>query len=118
MLTGLLAYGGLFVVALLSATILPLQSEAVLTGLLLSEDYTPWLLVLVASVGNVLGSVINWWLGFYFARFEGRRWFPIQRPALARATHWYERYGKWSLLLSWVPIVGDQIGRASCRERV
>ena len=61
-MTDLAAYAGLFLSALAAATILPMQSEAVLVGLLLA-DYSPWLLVTVASVGNVLGAAINWLLG-------------------------------------------------------
>ncbi len=101
-------YAGLFLAALAAATILPMQSEAVLVGLLLS-GYTPWLLLTVASVGNVLGSVINWLLGRSIERFRDRPWFPARGAQLDRAQRWYRRYGKWSLLLSWVPIVGDPL---------
>lgn len=102
------AYAGLFIAALIAATILPMQSEAVLVGLLLG-DYSPWVLVAVASAGNVLGSVINWLLGRAVERFRDRRWFPANEAALERAQRWYRRYGKWSLLLSWVPIIGDPL---------
>ncbi len=101
-------YAGLFLAALAAATILPMQSEAVLAGLLLS-GYTPWLLLTVASVGNVLGSVINWLLGRGIERFRDRRWFPANAAQLDRAQRWYQRYGRWSLLLSWVPIIGDPL---------
>ncbi len=102
-------YGGLFLVALLSASILPLQSEAVLVGLLLSNNYPVGLLLMVASVGNVLGSLLNWYLGKYLQRFQQRRWFPVKPEQLDKASHWYLKYGKWSLLLSWVPIIGDPL---------
>ncbi|MDO9412871.1 MAG: YqaA family protein [Pseudolabrys sp.] len=104
----LAAYGGLFAAAFIAATILPMQSEAALVGLLLS-GYSPWLLLLIASVGNVLGSVVNWLLGRGIERFRDRRWFPANQAALDRAQGWYRRYGKWSLLLSWVPVVGDPL---------
>ncbi|MER9656610.1 DedA family protein [Mesorhizobium sp. M0152] len=107
-MTDLAAYAGLFLAALLAATILPMQSEAVLVGLLL-VDYSPWPLIAVASVGNVLGSVINWVLGRGIERFRGRRWFPMNHAQLQRAQMWYRRYGKWSLLLSWLPVVGDPL---------
>ncbi|MER8982775.1 MULTISPECIES: YqaA family protein [unclassified Mesorhizobium] len=107
-MTDLAAYAGLFLAAFIAATILPMQSEAVLIGLLLA-DYSPWLLVGVASVGNVLGSVINWLLGRGIERFRDRRWFPANQTQLNRAQVWYRRYGKWSLLLSWLPIVGDPL---------
>ncbi|MER9434765.1 YqaA family protein [Mesorhizobium sp. M0618] len=107
-MTDLAAYAGLFLAAFIAATILPMQSEAVLIGLLLA-DYSPWLLIGVASVGNVLGSVINWLLGRGIERFRDRRWFPANQTQLNRAQVWYRRYGKWSLLLSWLPIVGDPL---------
>ena len=102
-------YGGLFLIALLSASILPLQSEAVLVGLLLSDNHPVWLLLAVASVGNVLGSLLNWYLGKYLQHFQQRRWFPVKPEQLDKASRWYLKYGKWSLLLSWVPIIGDPL---------
>lgn len=104
----LAVYAGLFMAALAAATILPMQSEAVLVGLLVA-DYSPGLLITVASVGNVLGSVINWLLGRGIERFRDRPWFPASGAKLERAQHWYRRYGKWSLLLSWAPIIGDPL---------
>lgn len=101
-------YAALFFVALAAATILPMQSEALLAGLLLA-DYPPLPLLAAASAGNVLGSVINWLLGRGLERFRGRRWFPVSDAGLARAQRWYGRYGRWSLLLSWVPIIGDPL---------
>ena len=91
-------YIGLFLSAFGAATLLPLQSEAVLTGLLL-----------VATVGNVLGSAVNWWLGIYLEQWRERRWFPFTSAQLQTAQHRYQRYGYWSLLLSWVPVVGDPL---------
>jgi len=105
----LLAYLGLFAAALGAATVLPMQSEAVLVGLLLSESFSTFWLLVVASVGNVLGSVANWLLGRGIERFRDKRWFPVGPAAFDRATAWYRRYGKWSLLLSWLPIVGDPL---------
>lgn len=104
----IIVYLTLFAVAFGAATILPLQSEAMLAGLLLA-DYTPVLLVVVASVGNILGSVVNWVIGRQIETFRNRRWFPVNDVQLGRAQHWYQRYGKWSLLLSWAPIVGDPL---------
>lgn len=108
-MTDLAVYAGLFLMALAAATILPMQSEAALIGLLVSGAYPVWLLVTVASLGNVLGSAINWLLGRGIERYSDRRWFPVTPAALDRAQRWYRRYGKWSLLLSWVPIVGDPL---------
>jgi membrane protein YqaA with SNARE-associated domain len=66
-------YLGLAGAAFLSATVFPFQSEVVLFGMLMAEHYQPWLLVLVASLGNILGSCVNWCLGRFIAHFEGRR---------------------------------------------
>ena len=102
-------YAGLFAAALLAATILPMQSEAVLVGLLLTGDHSPLLLLAVASCGNILGAVINWWLGRGIARFRHRSWFPVRGERLDQAQRWYHRWGRWSLLLSWAPIIGDPL---------
>ncbi len=108
-MSALTAYFGLFMAALVAATLLPAQSEAVLSGLLLSGHYSLWTLLAVATVGNVLGSVINWWLGRSLERFRERRWFPFTPAQLARAQDHYRRWGQWSLLLSWVPLIGDPL---------
>ncbi len=102
-------YAGLFLVAFLAATVLPAQSEVGLAGLLLSDSYPVVVLVAVASVGNTLGAVVNWGLGRGIDRFSDRPWFPVKPERLERATRWYHRYGRWSLLLSWAPIVGDPL---------
>lgn len=106
---GLTALAGLFVSAFVAATILPAQSEAVLVALLLTKAHSPWLLVAVASLGNVLGAVVNWALGRAIERYRNRRWFPANAAQLERATTWYQRWGRWSLLLSWLPIGGDAL---------
>lgn len=107
--TILAAYATLFAAAFLAATIFPMQSEAILVGLILSGDYSTPAVVAVASVGNTLGAVINWALGRSIERFRNRRWFPASPEKLEKARNWYHRYGKWSLLLSWLPIGGDAI---------
>lgn len=108
-MTELLSYTGLFFSALIAATILPMQSEAVLVGLLASEKLSPILLVTAASIGNILGALINWMLGRGIEHYKDRPWFPASENSLARAQNWYGRYGKWSLLFSWLPIVGDPL---------
>jgi membrane protein YqaA with SNARE-associated domain len=103
------AYLGLFLAAFAAATLIPAQSEAVLVGLLLGGSFSPWALLAVATLGNVLGSLVNWLLGRYVEHFSQRRWFPVNDRQLARAQLAYHRYGRWSLLLSWVPIIGDPL---------
>jgi len=104
-----LSYGGLFLTALAAGSILPMQSEAALAGLLVVTELSPLALVLVATVGNVAGSAINWLLGRGIERFKHRKWFPVGEPMLERAKAWYHRWGRWSLLLSWVPVIGDPL---------
>lgn len=103
------AYAGLFMAAFLAATLIPAQSESVLTGLLLAGGQNPVMLVAVASLGNVLGSVLNWLIGRGVERFRERRWFPASQTQLDRAQAQYKRFGYWSLLLAWVPIIGDPL---------
>lgn len=102
-------YSGLFATAFAAATVLPLQSEAVLAGLLFMDTYPVAALVTVATIGNILGSVVNWMIGRGIERFRTRRWFPVDPARLDRATDWYQRYGRWSLLLSWLPVIGDPL---------
>ena len=108
MLAQLGTYGGIFIAAFLAATIFPAQSEAGLAALILAYPASVILLVATASLGNVLGSVVNWYLGCRINRFTRKRWFPANAQ-LSRATSWYSRYGRWSLLLSWVPFIGDPL---------
>ncbi|WP_007966288.1 YqaA family protein [Pseudomonas sp. HOU2] len=102
-------YIGLFAAAFGAATLLPLQSEALLVGLIASDRYWLWGLLGVATLGNVLGSLVNWWLGRGLERFQDRRWFPVSAKHMATARKHYERYGHWSLLLSWLPVIGDPL---------
>lgn len=114
------AYTGLFFVALLAATMLPGQSEAALTALILSDGHAIAALVAVASVGNTAGATINWGMGRGVERFRNSRWFPVGEKSLHRAQIWYSRYGRWSLLLSWMPFLGDAITVVAgvMRERI
>lgn len=102
-------YLSLFAAAFAAATLLPMQSEALLAYHALTPDL--WLLglIVVATLGNVLGSVVNWYCGRFLRRYQDRRWFPVSRAALHRAEARYYRYGRWSLLASWVPIIGDPL---------
>lgn len=105
----LAVYAGLFSLALVAATILPAQSEAALAALLASGLYPASTLILTASLGNILGSLMNWLLGRGIERFRGKRWFPVSAARLERASGWYHRWGRWSLLFSWAPVVGDPL---------
>ena len=104
-----MAYLLLFLSAFGAATLLPLQSEAVLVGLLLQAKHSAYLLLVVATVGNVLGSCVNWYLGLRIERFKDKKWFPVSGKNMLKAEKIYQKYGFWSLLLSWTPIIGDPI---------
>ena len=103
-----MAYSFLFIIALLAATILPFSSEAILAGLVL-QDYSLWGLWVAATLGNCLGAIINAYLGRQCLRFQDRRWFPFKPQSLTRAQTWFQRFGLYSLLFAWVPIVGDPL---------
>jgi len=109
----MLALTSLFAAAFFAATLIPAQSEAVLLGLIWADAHPVALLLTVATVGNVFGSVLNWIIGRYLGHFAGRRWFPFTTPQVARASDWYQRWGFWSLLASWVPIIGDPLTLAA-----
>ena len=98
-----------FISAFLAATILPAQSEAVLAYHLAASPSPMARLVLVATIGNVLGAVVNWGLGRYLAHFSDRAWFPVRPDQMEKAERKYRTFGRYSLLLSWVPFIGDPI---------
>ena len=103
------AYTSLFISSFLSSTILPGHSEITLTTLFLLEKYSQFLLIFYASLGNILGSIVNWFLGLYITKFINKSWFPFSKKQLDKASSWYLKYGKWSLFLCWVPIIGDPL---------
>lgn len=104
----LTSYLILFFGAFLAATILPFYSEAILFGLL-RAGYDPFVLVLVASVGNTLGAVVNWFLGLFLLHFQDKRWFYFKPEQIQKAQNWFNHYGFWTLLLAWLPIGGDAL---------
>ena len=107
------AFTALFLSSFLSATLLPGSSEAALVALLVAGKGSPPVLIAIATFGNVLGSSVNWLLGRFFADFRDRRWFPVSPRAYDRAIGWYRRYGLWSLLFAWVPVIGDPLTLAA-----
>lgn len=104
----MMAYCSLFFTALIAATLFPASSEALLV-ILLQQEYSPFLLWLAASTGNILGSCINWYLGRECLRWQDKKWFPVNAAQLARAQMQFQRYGLVSLLFSWLPVVGDPL---------
>jgi len=105
----MLIYSGMFTSAFVSATLLPAQSEAVLAAILAQDTHPAAMVIAVAALGNTLGAATNWLIGREVHRFRDRRWFPCSPEQLARTEGWYRRWGRWSLLLSWAPLIGDAL---------
>ncbi|MEQ9519603.1 MAG: YqaA family protein [Parvibaculum sp.] len=103
----------LFFGAFLAATILPFSSEIMLFTALKAGEIDKWLLVGIAATGNTAGAVLNWWLGRFVLHWSDHRWFPFSPAQLQRATDRFAKYGIWSLLFSWVPVIGDPLTFAS-----
>ncbi|BCN94465.1 membrane protein [Thiomicrorhabdus immobilis] len=99
---------GLFLAAFFAATILPIGSEVVLVALLLS-DFNPLEVVAVATLGNVLGSVVNYVIGFFGSAFLIHRVFKISDEKFNQTQQRFQKWGTVSLLLAWVPIIGDPL---------
>lgn len=104
----MMAYLVLFGASFLAATILPFYSEVVLFTMA-RQGYDTVALLAVATCGNTLGAVVNWLLGIYLLHFKNRRWFYFSDEQITRAQRWYQKYGKWSLLMAWLPIGGDAL---------
>lgn len=103
-----LGYLGLFISAFVAATILPLSSEIVLSALLLAE-LDPMFLVVVATLGNVLGSTVNYAIGFWGSALLLKKVLKVPEIKLESAKSRFQRYGVWSLLFAWVPVIGDPL---------
>ena len=102
-------YLSLFAISFLAATILPFSSELTLAGLIATSNYDNLFLLIVASLGNVLGSVVNWALGYYSRNLTIKKWFPFKETQIERSSKWFDKFGKLSLLFAWVPIIGDPL---------
>ena len=98
----------LFASAFAASTILPMSSEVVLGALAVAGATDVWLLLAVATAGNTLGAVINWGIGRYASTWRTRlHW--LEEAKFERACRWFNHWGIWSLLLSWLPVVGDPL---------
>lgn len=105
----LISYLQLLIISFLAATILPLSSELVLSTMLLTDSFDKYLLLVVASFGNIFGSSVNWYLGKKILIFKDKKWFPVNEKQIAKSEMYFKKYGIWSLLLAWVPIIGDPL---------
>ena len=98
----------LFFSALISSTLLPGGSEALLLYRL-NEGGNALRLVLIATVGNVLGSLITYGMGRLGNEVLHRKWLRISEAQTDRAERWFNKYGRPSLLFAWLPVVGDPL---------
>lgn len=103
-----MVYLSLFFSGLLAATLFPASSEVLLLALL-QQGYNPLWLFIAATAGNTLGSCVNWYLGLKLLHFSHKRWFPVSQQALQKAQQQFQRFGSWSLLFAWLPVVGDPL---------
>lgn len=100
---------GLGVTAFLSATLLPGASEAALVAALKLGSMPPAIAISVATISNVAGSAVNWAIGRFGARYRDHPRFPVSQARYENITALYQRWGVWSLLLAWLPIIGDPL---------
>ena len=105
----IMVYFSLFLVSFLGGSVLPVSSELTLVGLLSTNSYNEFGLLIIASLGNILGAAFNWILGFYLLKYVNKKWFPFTLNQIDKASLWFKKFGIWSLLFSWVPIIGDPL---------
>jgi membrane protein YqaA with SNARE-associated domain len=96
----------LFVVAFVSATLLPVASEPALYGLLRLNPDLFWSAIFVATAGNTLGGAVDWWMGYGAHQVVDK--YHHSRSHL-KAIEWLQRLGPKACLLAWLPIVGDPL---------
>ena len=105
----MIVYISLFLISFLAATIFPLSSELTLASLLYTSEHNSFILIIAASLGNILGSIFNWLLGFYLFEYINKKWFPFKENQINTAARRFRKFGVWSLLFAWVPIIGDPL---------
>jgi membrane protein YqaA with SNARE-associated domain len=98
----------LFLLSFLAATLLPIGSEWLLVALII-KGQAPETSVLIATLGNYLGACTTYAIGFWGAEFLTEKVLKINQPAQKRAQTIYKRFGLWSLLFSWLPLIGDPL---------
>jgi membrane protein YqaA with SNARE-associated domain len=101
-------YMALFALSFLASTLIPLGSEWLLVTMLL-QRHDPYLSIAVASLGNYLGACTSYWIGLAGGPYLIRNLLRIDDVSQKRAEHLFQRYGSWSLLLSWLPVIGDPL---------
>jgi membrane protein YqaA with SNARE-associated domain len=91
-----------FVISFISATLVPMGSEAIVFAVIKSNGTLFWATILIATLGNTLGGMVDYWMGYgakvAFAKQRSTYWFA-----------WLERFGAKTMLLAWLPIIGDPL---------
>jgi membrane protein YqaA with SNARE-associated domain len=103
------SYLSLLLISFLAATILPVSSELALATLINTNEHNSFVLIGIASLGNILGSIFNWLLGFYLFKFIDKKWFPFKENQINAASRRFRKLGVYSLMFAWVPIIGDPL---------
>ena len=103
-----MVYFSLLLTSFIAATLFPAASEALLAALV-TQGHGIFLLWICATLGNTLGSCVNWWLGKESLRFKEKKWFPVSDTQLKKSQMYFQRYGVLTLLFAWLPIVGDPL---------
>jgi len=102
-------YISIFFLSFLAATIIPFSSEVGLFSYMAVGKFNNELLLIFASLGNILGSCVNYILGLYIIKFKTKSWFPFKDNQILKATNWFNRFGVYSLFFAFLPIVGDPL---------
>jgi membrane protein YqaA with SNARE-associated domain len=101
-------YGTLFLLSFLASTIVPIGSEWLLVAMVI-KGFDPVLSVSIATAGNTLGACTTYGIGIYGSTWVIRRLFRLDESSRKRAELFYAKLGVWSLLFSWLPVVGDPL---------
>lgn len=101
-------YGGMFIAAFLAGSVLPFNSETLMAALFLAK-LNPWGLIFWGTLGNVLGSVFNYYIGCLGKMEWIERWLKVKPEKLQKAQRWVAKYGAWMGLLAWIPLLGSAI---------
>jgi len=102
-------YISIFFLSFLAATIIPFSSEVGLFSYMAVGKFNNELLLIFASLGNILGSCVNYILGLFIIKFKTKSWFPYKDNQILKATNWFNRFGVYSLFFAFLPIVGDPL---------
>jgi len=102
-------YISIFFLSFFAATIIPFSSEVGLVSYMALGKFNNELLLIFASLGNILGSCVNYILGLYIIKLKTKSWFPFKGNQILKATNWFNRFGVYSLFFAFLPIVGDPL---------